>query len=227
VTDEIHTAAELVPEFLERLKARAAANGYTIPVADEEPELTWSEGRQRAIEEWRIEQWAKVIPVVFRTADVDDLEDLPDATPIVEWARMSGPHPNLVIVGPTGTGKTHAGIACLRPAHFAGLQIAFYKTSRLLRDLSPGSDVQAQAYDATVRADRLLLDDLGLERSTEWAAEQIASVLDERWMNEAPTIVTSNLEPEDLAVKVGERVASRLFGSAVVVALTGDDRRLT
>ena len=52
--------------------------------------------------------------------------------------------------------------------------------------------------------------------------------MNRRWLEDLPTIATTNLTPVELREHAGERVYSRLCGeTAVVIALTGEDRRLT
>jgi len=48
------------------------------------------------------------------------------------------------------------------------------------------------------KAPVLILDDLGSERMSEWAAETLFSVLDYRYRLRLPTMITSNLNPYDV-----------------------------
>jgi DNA replication protein DnaC len=74
--------------------------------------------------------------------------------------------------------------------------------------------------------DVAFLDDLGVERATEWTMQQVHRILDDRHADMLPTVVTSNLEPADLKTALGEATYSRLIGSgAIVLRLAGDDRR--
>jgi DNA replication protein DnaC len=41
-----------------------------------------------------------------------------------------------------------------------------------------------------------------------------------------PIIFTSNLSPEKMVEKFGDRIVSRIIGSCDVVELTGNDRRI-
>jgi DNA replication protein DnaC len=70
-----------------------------------------------------------------------------------------------------------------------------------------------------------VLDDLGAEKPSEWTCEKLLELVDERYVQARPTIVTSNLPPNKLSTHVGERVASRLAEMCTVVPVVGQDRR--
>lgn len=179
----------------------------------------------REIDALRLRVWHARIPQRFHRAGLDDLDgQAGDA--IREWAIEPAGR-NLVIVGPVGVGKTHAAIAAARPAAMRGLEVRFAPVVDLLDQLRPGG-VGPPLIDALADVDRLILDDLGSERPTEWTAERMYSVINRRWMEARPTVATSNLAPELLAEAVGERTFSRLIGDgALVVRLAGNDRRRT
>ena len=83
------------------------------------------------------------------------------------------------------------------------------------------------------RAERyalLALDDLGMERPTEWAMETLSRLIDSRTMEGLPTIITSNYSLGELRDRwggmEGARIVSRIAGSCERVEMTGRDRRM-
>ena len=70
-----------------------------------------------------------------------------------------------------------------------------------------------------------MIDDIGAEKASEWTAERLYTIVDHRYANCLPLMVTSNLPPSKLTEQTGERTASRLAEMCQVVAMTGTDRR--
>ena len=74
----------------------------------------------------------------------------------------------------------------------------------------------------------MFLDDLGIERSTEYALEQVYAVIDERYKSGLPVIITTNLKiaeirnPQDVAYA---RIYSRILEMCTPVRISGEDRR--
>lgn len=172
---------------------------------------------------WREQRWAH-IPNRFRWARLDDVHDDDLVTEITTWAATEGPLPNLVLFGPTGTGKTFAAVAAARVRFDAGDEVQFWPIVELLDAIRPNGDPDAwnaAVYDAQV----LILDDLGAARATDWTDERLYALVNRRWLDERPTIVTTNLHPRDLATNIGDRMASRVLGGAMVYGLGGQDHR--
>lgn len=71
----------------------------------------------------------------------------------------------------------------------------------------------------------LIVDDIGSERLTDWVRERLVSIMHNRVSNGLSTIYTSNLSPEELTSEMGDRIASRVLGTAQIVEITGSDRR--
>lgn len=191
----------------------------------------------RRLEEQRAARWREVCPQRFHRATLEWVAEQHGGNVLdrlVAWSSCS-PRPNLVLLGPVGTGKTGAALAICRDDWLVrGLGVAFWPVVDVLDGLRPegGLDV-----GDLVDVPRLILDDLGSERPTDWTAERLYAVVNGRWLAEAPTIATSNLpatratapsdyDGETLEEAIGARMFSRLVGDdAVVIALAGRDRR--
>jgi DNA replication protein DnaC len=177
------------------------------------------------LEERRRLGWARAIPSRFVWAQLEDLTDHdPDTrTALADWSGEPRGR-NLVLLGPVGTGKTHAAVAAVRALHDRGDEVVFLPVVELLDQLRPGGPEHALSEYA--HADVLVLDDLGAERPTEWTGERLYALINRRWLEERPTVATTNLDPDPLRTALGERVFSRLVGNdAVVLRLAGKDRR--
>ena len=73
----------------------------------------------------------------------------------------------------------------------------------------------------------LVLDDIGVEKPTDFVLEAIYGLVDDWTVNERfRFVVTSNLNPTELANRVGDRIVSRLVGLCDVIEMSGEDRRL-
>lgn len=161
---------------------------------------------------------------------------------VAEWAGRGEKAQGLYLAGQVGTGKTHAAwmaVAawCENTGTLPGPQrpmfdgekgrgpaVIFTRMTDLLDDLRPGDDSRYRIRECQNCA-LLAIDDLGAEKASEWTQERFYSVIDHRYANCLPLIVTSNLPPSKLAGQTGERAASRLAEMCEVVVMTGTDRR--
>jgi DNA replication protein DnaC len=167
--------------------------------------------------------------------------DIPDE--VAEWADRGDQAQGLYLAGQVGTGKTHTAWAALtrwcavtgtRPYtprdtgiegwSTAGPTVIFTRMTDLLDDLRPGDGSRQRIRDCQ-RAHLLVIDDFGAEKSSEWTQERFYSIVDHRYANCLPLIVTSNLPPGEVVEQGGDRAASRLAEMCAVVKMTGDDRR--
>lgn len=136
----------------------------------------------------------------------------------------------LMLVAPPGVGKTHAGCAVLhRHIETTRTPGIFANVPKLMRDLrlaiqrQPDRDHLARLRETPC----LVLDDIGVEKPTEFVVEAMYGLLDDWICNDKKRlIVTSNLLPDELAARLGDRCVSRLVGLCEVFNLSGDDRRL-
>lgn len=71
----------------------------------------------------------------------------------------------------------------------------------------------------------LVLDEIGVSRGSEWEAEQLFTVVDERYRLERPTVVVSNLPAGEIKQLVGDRVYDRLREGAKVVPMNWPSHR--
>ncbi len=79
---------------------------------------------------------------------------------------------------------------------------------------------------ALPRFDLLHLDDVGAENRTDWALEQLYSIINTRYEEERSIVVTTNLKPDELADQIGPRTVSRLTEMCPdQLPLYGEDRR--
>ncbi len=135
--------------------------------------------------------------------------------------------PLMFLTGNRGTGKTTLAVAILRTVfdrHAANGQ--FWLVQRLLDRINATYDDEAeetlqQVMSQMEKVPLLVLDDLGSEKSTEAARSRLFAIIDHRYSNGLPLVVTSNAAPQEL----DPRIKSRLSDAAVctLVPFTGRD----
>lgn len=168
----------------------------------------------RALRYWRQR------PAAFADARMGDVD--PDHRRIMlDW--FTGPARTLIVAGRVGVGKSHAAYALANYAVEHSTDVAAWTVPDLLVDIAPEGDPSALRTART--AGLLLLDDLGVEKPSEWRVEQITALADARVRAGLRQIITTNAGYPELAERYGERVMSRLTGGAVAAKLTGPDRR--
>ncbi|MFD9355404.1 ATP-binding protein [Streptomyces sp. NPDC060031] len=138
--------------------------------------------------------------------------------------------PSLLIAGPTGSGKTHEAYGAVRSLLGAGVRLRWQAvTSADLHAQSrprPNHDPEREIQELG-RCPLLILDDLGAAKQSEWTEELTYRLINRRYAEMLPTLITTNLPTEELRSAVGDRVASRLAEMTTRVILTGPDRRRT
>ncbi|MFF4346762.1 ATP-binding protein [Streptomyces sp. NPDC001530] len=148
------------------------------------------------------------------------------------WAQSVVANPDdtrsLLVVGPTGTGKTHYAYAVLRAIAEIGRPTgwAAYTAADLYAQLRPRTGRDSEAtFESISDTDVLFVDDLGAAKLTEWTEEVTYRLINHRYEQCRPAIFTSNVPPTQLRDALGERIASRLTEMCERVTLKGDDRR--
>lgn len=137
----------------------------------------------------------------------------------------------LYLHGPVGTGKTYIAYAIKHHLEEKGTIVRFHNATDLLADIRHDFDCEPfsrkHVVDKILDSRKLLIiDDLGAEKPTEWVAEILYRIINYRYENELPVIITSNLSLDQLAQRLGDRTASRLTELCDINELTGRDRRL-
>ncbi|WP_328879142.1 ATP-binding protein [Streptomyces sp. NBC_00299] len=135
---------------------------------------------------------------------------------------------SLLIVGTTGTGKTHQAYGAIRSLLIAGVRLRWKATTAadLYAELRPrpGHDGERELMDLA-RCPLLIIDDLGAAKNSEWTEEITMRLINRRYNEMLPTLITTNLGMADLRQHIGDRVASRLTEMSDKVILDGPDRR--
>ena len=126
-------------------------------------------------------------------------------------------HHNVIVLGPTGVGKTFIACALAQRAIRDGHRAIYVRVPRLLDDL------------ALARADVLLLDDFLIRSLSDDQAADLLEVVEDRATKS--TIITSQLPVshwhEGLGDPTVDAILDRLLEHAHRVTLTGDSRRRT
>ncbi len=142
--------------------------------------------------------------------------------------------PGLLLIGETGTGKTHLAVAALKHIMAKGFECLFWNYQNLLDSIRAGYDpvsnsADREAYRSVLEVQVLLLDDLGAHRVTEWVEDTVTSIITYRCDHRKPVIATTNAPDADagsiierrhtLAEQIGARARSRLFEMCTVVRM--------
>ena len=70
------------------------------------------------------------------------------------------------------------------------------------------------------------MDDLGAEKPSDWVSEQLYMIINSRYEDMLPTIITTNCNTKELIERLGERTVSRIIEMTEPVTIKASDYRL-
>lgn len=151
---------------------------------------------------------------------------------VEDYEKMKKENIGLLFYDSVGSGKTY--LAC----SIANSLIEQYQISvkirnfaQIINELQKSSfDFDKNAYiESLVNTSVLILDDLGIERDTSYAKEQVYNIVNSRYLKQKPTIFTTNLSYDTIqnckdSVEY-QRIYSRIIEMCIPVMVVGEDFR--
>jgi DNA replication protein DnaC len=156
----------------------------------------------------------------------------------------------LLLMGPCGAGKTHLAVAALKEIVRRGHGGLFYDYRDLLKQIQDSYNAESHSTEMGVlepvlKAEILVLDDLGSSKPSLWALETVGHILNTRYNEKRVTLLTTNFLDTDaspaplprvagtrapmiddsLTERVGQRIRSRLYEMCRTVEIWAPDYR--
>jgi DNA replication protein DnaC len=117
----------------------------------------------------------------------------------------------LLIQGRFGVGKTHLAAAIANACTLRGIPTLFLTVPDLLDTLRYTFNAEdatfEERFEQIRRAPLLIMDDFGTQSATEWAREKLFQILNYRYINELPLVVTTNLALEEIEGRIRSRLS--------------------
>ncbi|MBE3119509.1 MAG: ATP-binding protein [Candidatus Atribacteria bacterium] len=133
----------------------------------------------------------------------------------------------LLLQGGFGCGKTHLAAAIANFVVGLGVPTLFLTVPDLLDTLRFSYDSEnttfEQRFDEIRNAPLLVLDDFGTQNATAWAQEKLFQIVNYRYINKLPLVVTTNLDLDEIEARIRSRLADPELVSAV--RITAPDYR--
>ena len=144
------------------------------------------------------------------------------------FSEMLEKNQGLLFYGDVGTGKTFSA-ACIANA-LLEKKVPVIMTSfvKLLESAQNFKEDESKLLDQLNKAKLLIIDDLGAERSTEFALEKVYNIVDSRYRARLPMILTTNLDLAAMKNVVDirySRIYDRIFEVCYPVKFTGSSFR--
>lgn len=171
----------------------------------------WNRVRSRAVREWSI----TIKERTYRRADG-----------VARPVRFAGR--GLMLLGPVGTGKSSAAALLAREAILVGRTCLWQYVPDLIDELSDKPAKRAEAVRRAGSVDLLIWDDFGVRDMADWELGYLDQIVERRYREFRPMVVTTNLTTDDLIVesrlkRITDRWRERTAGDRVV--LSGDSMR--
>jgi len=118
---------------------------------------------------------------------------------VQHWEEFKKDSTGLLLWGDVGTGKSFIAGCIANALLDKGVPVIMTNFARLLNKLTDMYAGDRNAYiDSFNQYQLMIIDDLGIERNSEFAREQVFSIIDSRYRSQLPMIVTTNLTVDEL-----------------------------
>ena len=137
---------------------------------------------------------------------------------------------NLLFIGGTGLGKTFLSACIARAVADKGYSVLYETATHLFNKLEQAkfSPTEESRYEAAklTACDLLIVDDLGTEMPGQFVTAALYSLLNDRLLAGKPTIISTNLNVEEMQRRYSPQIASRLQGNFGQLIFLGEDIRV-
>ncbi len=140
---------------------------------------------------------------------------------------------NLLFYGTVGTGKSFLSGCIANELIGGGYSVIYFSALSLFECLAYYSfDPKEKArlhsfYEDIYGCDLLVIDDLGTETTNAFINSQLFACLNERQLRRNATVISTNLNLEELQARYSDRIFSRLTSNYTFCKLTGADIRIS
>ena len=145
----------------------------------------------------------------------------------------------LILVGNNGVGKTHLACSIANELIKNGISIIYGTLINLLAELKNTYDVDNNISEMEIiklyeKVDLLIIDDLGKEKPSEWGLEKLFTIINSRYENNLPVIITTNYDQNSLIdrlsingeIETAKSIISRLYEMCYLVKIEDRDHRI-
>lgn len=155
---------------------------------------------------------------------------------VEKFDEMKKQNLGLLLHGSTGTGKTFIAFCIANELLNRLVPVIAISSISLLNRLKEtykryGSEGEIEIINNLKNASLLVLDDLGAENTTDWAKEKVYEIIDSRYRDKKPIIITTNLSLEQLKEKMAGddgvyRTYDRIIEMCTPIPIKGKARRI-
>lgn len=134
----------------------------------------------------------------------------------------------LILFGGVGTGKTFLASCIANELIDNGVPCLVTNFARIINTIQGMYEGKQKYLDSLNEFDLLVIDDIGIERNTEYVNELVYNIIDARYRSGKPMIITTNLKYSDLYHTEDTskaRIYSRIIEMCLPVLVSGEDRR--
>ncbi len=134
---------------------------------------------------------------------------------------------SLLFSGATGLGKTFLSGCVARQVSENGYSVVYVTAGKLFSDFEAVKFERAEAGSLRDYRDceLLIVDDLGTEMTTEFVKASLYELVNTRLLERRTSLISTNLNEDNLEARYGGQIASRLLGGYRVIYFLGDDIR--
>ena len=146
---------------------------------------------------------------------------------VTHFAELKKQGKGLLLYGTVGTGKTFAACEVANALIDKGYPVLVTNFARIINQIQ-GTFEKQEYIDSLNNFALIVVDDLGIERDSPFAKEQVYNIIDSRYRAGLPMIITTNLtidkikSPEDIENK---RIYDRILEKCFPIEVTGGSRR--